>query len=280
MSEVSKEKRTLTVIILTLITMAAEIVIGYITHSMALFADGWHMGTHAFALTITFLTYVFIRKLETSDRFAFGTGKFSTLSGFASSILLGLTGIAIIFESVDRVFNPLSISFNEAIIVAIIGLIINSACILIMGGHSHHHHHHSEHEHEDFNYKSAYMHILADAMTSIFAITALIAGKYLGLGILDPIVGIIGGSVICIWAYNLIKSTSGILIDTENKTVKDKITEKLKEYAIFKELHVWNTSEEHVSVAGKYLEIQPADIEKIIKEITECDYIILEKITS
>ena len=230
MSEVSKEKRTLTVIILTLITMAAEIVIGYITHSMALFADGWHMGTHAFALTITFLTYVFIRKLETSDRFAFGTGKFSTLSGFASSILLGLTGIAIIFESVDRLFNPLSISFNEAIIVAIIGLIVNSACILIMGGHSHHHHHHSEHEHEDFNYKSAYMHILADA--------------------------------------------------TENKTVKDKIIEQLKEYAIFKELHVWNTSEEHVSVAGKYLEIQPADIEKIIKEITECDYIILEKITS
>ena len=281
MTDQSREKRTLLVIILTLITMVVEIIIGYVTHSMALFADGWHMGTHAFALTITFMTYVLMRKLEFSDKFAFGTGKFGTLSGFASSILLGITGILIILESVDRIFNPLNISFNEAIIVAIVGLIVNSVCILIMGGHEHHHDHkHHHEEHEDYNFKSAYMHILADAMTSVFAISALFAGKYLGWIALDPIVGFLGGTVICIWAYNLIKSTTVILIDTENKEIKDKIIETLKDDIKFQELHVWNTSEDKVSIIGKYkpiTEIQDTEIETRIKDITYFDKIVLAR---
>ncbi len=281
MTDQSREKRTLLVIILTLI-MFIEIVIGYITHSMALFADGWHMGTHAFALSITFITYVLIRKLKFSDKFAFGTGKFSTLSGFASSILLGLTGILIIFESIDRIFNPLNICFNEAIIIAIIGLIVNSVCILIMGGHQHHIGHKHNHEHEDYNFKSAYMHILADAMTSVFAISALFAGKYLGWIALDPIVGFLGGTVICIWAYNLIKSTTAILIDTENKSIKNKIIESLKNDIEFNELLVWNTSEDKVSIVGKYktiTEIKESEIETKIKTITNFDKLILAKIT-
>ncbi len=276
MTDTSKEKRTLIVIILTLITMAAEIVIGYITHSMALFADGWHMGTHAVALSITFFTYILIRKLQFSDKFTFGTGKFNTLAGFTSSILLGITGLAIIFESIDRIFHPLNISFNEAIIVAIIGLVINSLCAFIMGGHHHHKHHY--HEHEDYNFKSAYMHILADAMTSVFAIIALFAGKYFGLNVLDPIVGLIGGTVICIWAYNLIKGCGSILLDMENKKVKEKIVNTLQNKVEFLELRVWNTSEEKVSVAGKYELIDKScDVKAEINKIAECESITLEK---
>lgn len=282
MTTSSKERRTLLVIILTLITMVAEIIIGYITHSMALFADGCHMGTHAFALTITFITYVMMRRLKFSDKFTFGTGKFGTLSGFASSILLGITGILIIFESIDRIFNPLNIGFNEAIIVAIVGLIVNSICILIMGVHEHHHgHKETRNEHKDYNFKSAYMHILADAMTSVFAIMALFAGKYFGWIALDPIVGFLGGTVICMWAYNLIKSTSIILVDTENKIIKNKIIEALKNDIEIKELNVWNTSEEKVSIIGKYkplTKINECEIEAKIKTITEFDKLVLAKI--
>lgn len=276
MTEVTKEKRTLLVIILTLITMIAEIIIGYITHSMALLADGWHMGTHAFALTVTYLTYIIIRKLKFSDKFVFGTGKFGTLSGFASSILLGITGVLIILESIDRIFHPMNIGFNQAIIVAIIGLIVNSLCILIMGGHTHNHHH----CHEDYNFKSAYMHILADTMTSAFAIAALLSGKFLGWNILDPIVGFLGGTVICIWAYNLIKSTAKILLDAENIDIKNKIINNLKNYVLFKELHVWNTSDEKVSIIGKYILLNPVDIKNKINEITEYDSLTLEEIIS
>ena len=136
------ERKTFFVIVLTLLTMAAEISVGYLTHSMALFADGWHMGTHALALSLTFITYILIRKFSDSKTFAFGTGKFSTLSGYTSSILLGLTGLFIIYESVERFIHPLEIGFNEAIAVAIIGFIVNFLCILIMGHHTHGGHHH------------------------------------------------------------------------------------------------------------------------------------------
>ena len=170
---------------------------------------------------------------------------------------------------------------SEAIIIAIIGLIVNSVCILIMGGHQHHIGHKHNHEHEDYNFKSAYMHILADAMTSVFAISALFAGKYLGWIALDPIVGFLGGTVICIWAYNLIKSTTAILIDTENKSIKNKIIESLKNDIEFTELLVWNTSEDKVSIVGKYktiTKIKESEIESKIKTITEFDKIVLAKI--
>ena len=196
------ERKTLVVIILTLVTMAAEIFFGYFTKSMALLADGWHMGTHAFALSITFFTYVLIRK------FAVNEEKTNALAGLISAILLGITGVFILIESFERFINPLEIGFNEAIIVAIIGLVVNAACVLIMGEGGHHQHHqHHEHEHEDYNFKAAYLHILADAMTSVFAIAALFAGKYFGWIFLDSFAGLVGGAVILIWAYGLIKST-------------------------------------------------------------------------
>ena len=251
MSNSESEKKTFWVIIITLVTMIAEIVIGYYSHSMALFADGWHMGTHAFALSITFFTYIIIRKLANSKEFAFGTGKFGTLSGFASSLLLGITGIFIIIESVERFLNPLKIGVNEAILVAIIGLIVNISCIIIMGGHDHCHSEHGHcHEHEDFNFKAAYMHILADAMTSVFAIIALVSAKYFGWNFLDPAVGVIGGIIICSWAFGLIKKTSMVLLDAESKHLKEHVIEKLEGKAEFEELHVWQTSEDGYSLIG------------------------------
>ena len=249
MSHHNAETKTFWVIVLTLITMVAEIVVGYFTHSMALFADGWHMGTHALALSLTFFTYVLIKKYANSKTFAFGTGKFSTLSGYTSSILLGITGILIIYESLERFIHPLEIGFNEAIVVAIIGLIVNSGCILIMGHKEHGHCRHC-HEGEDYNFKAAYMHILADAMTSIFAIAALITAKHFGWIFLDPIVGIIGGFVICIWAYGLIKSTSMILLDSEAKEIKSKIAD----LADFKFLHVWKIADDEYALIAGVLE--------------------------
>ncbi len=209
MDNVLLKKRTMAVIIITLITMAAEIYFGIISHSMALTADGFHMGTHALALAITFIVCIFAIKYK--DK----TEKLNALGGYTSAILLGFTSLAIIYESVERFFKPLEISFNDAILVAVIGLVVNLICVMVMGGHHHHHdcHHSHEKENENLNFKAAYLHILADAFTSILAIAALLLGKYFGLVFLDPCIGILGGLIIAKWAVDLIKSSSLILLD-------------------------------------------------------------------
>lgn len=215
----SNERKTLIVIILTLLTMFVEISYGYLTNSMALLADGYHMSTHALALFLTFIAYILIRKFKDSTLFPNGTDKIGTLTAYTSSLFLGLTGIWIIIEAVQRILNPLQIQFDEAILVAIIGLVVNGTCILIMEGkheHSHKHHHEDAYGHsEDYNFKAAYYHILADALTSILAIVALIAGKYFQLSFLDSIIGILGGIMILRWAIGLLKNTVGELIDME-----------------------------------------------------------------
>ena len=214
--EVNNEnkRKTLIVIIFTLITMVAEIVYGYITNSMALLADGWHMGTHALALGLTFIAYLLIDKFSGSELFPNGTEKIGTLAAYTSSIFLGLTGIWIIIEAFDRLFNPLKIYFSEAIVVAIIGLVVNSVCILIMERRHSHCHENSEHDEcEDYNFKAAYYHILADALTSILAIIALLVGKYFNFVYLDSMIGMLGGLLILRWASGLIRNTTKILID-------------------------------------------------------------------
>lgn len=277
MGEFNTERKTLVVIILTLVTMFAEIIVGYYTCSMALFADGCHMGTHALALSITFFTYVLIRKFANSPSFAFGTGKFSTLSGFASSILLGFTGIYIIKEAVERFINPIAISLNEAIVVAIIGFGINFLCIVIMGKQEHNCNKH-EHE-EDYNFKAAYMHIMSDLMTSVFAIGALFAAKYIGWNFLDPIAGLIGGIIICIWAFGLIKSTSLILLDAEASDLRLKIVENLQKEAHFEELHVWKTSESGYSLIAKIrTETDSVKLKEKLTELAEFDSLTIEKV--
>lgn len=224
------EKKTLIVIIFTVTAMIAEIVYGYITQSMALLADGYHMGTHALALGLTFIAYVLIRKFKDSQYFPLGTDKIGILTAYTSSLFLGLTGVWIIFEAVKRFITPVDIHFNEAIIVAIIGLIVNGICIFVMeGSHKHHHedHHTEEHEHEehehhhektdDYNFKSAYYHILADALTSVLAIAALLIGKYLHITYFDPLIGILGGILILKWSIGLLKNTVVILLDMKTK---------------------------------------------------------------
>ena len=202
----SNAKKTFVVIVVTVLTMALEIGYGYFTNSMALLSDGLHMGTHAFALTITFAAYVLMKKFAESEYFPNGTQKISTLAGYTSSLFLGITGILVIVESVERFFNPLQIVFNTAILVAVIGLVVNGICLLIMS---------SKQEHSDYNFKAAYLHILTDALTSIFAIAALILGKFWGLYFLDPLMGILGGILILRWSFGLIKDTACILVDME-----------------------------------------------------------------
>lgn len=214
-------KRTIAVIIVTVLMMIAEIYYGIASHSMALTADGFHMGTHVLAFGITLIVCLIATKHE--DK----TKKLNALGGYTSAILLGFTSLGIIWESVERFFNPLSIGFSDAILVAILGLIVNLLCIFIMGGenplHNHNHvhchcgdceHHHEEHT-ENLNYKAAYLHIVADAMTSVLAIGAILLGKYLGLSFLDPIIGIFGGFVIAKWSFDLLKSSSKVLLDFE-----------------------------------------------------------------
>lgn len=203
------ERKTGWVILLTLATMFAEILYGYITHSMALLADGLHMGTHALALGLTLAAYILIRKFNHSVHFPHGTDKIGTLAAYSSSLFLGATGIWIIAEAIYRLLVPVQIQFNEALCVAFIGLAVNALCILIMGKHPHA----QPSPTADYNFLAAYYHILADALTSVLAIIALWAGKYFHLSCLDAIMGILGGILILKWAAGLIKSTVCHLLD-------------------------------------------------------------------
>ena len=202
-------QKTLIVIILTVITMVAEILYGFFSHSMALLADGWHMGTHALALTIAFCAYLYIEKFHNLSGAVDVSKRVSALAGYTSSMFLTLTAIWILYESITRLINPLQIAFNEAILVAFIGLGVNLLCVFIME------YKNSEAKNADYNYKAAYLHILTDAMTSIFAILALFSGKYFGWYFLDPIMGMVGGLLILKWGVGLIKDTSKILTNCD-----------------------------------------------------------------
>ena len=217
--EQRNEKRTLIVIVFTVIAMVAEIMYGYLTNSMSLLADGYHMGTHVLALSLTYIAYLLIRKFKNSPKFPNGTDKIGILAAYTSSIFLGITGIWIITEALHRLIKPINIQFNEALLVAFIGLFVNAVCILIMeGAHSHctTEHCHEKEYREDYNYKAAYYHILADAFTSVLAIIALTIGKYFNIVYLDSLIGILGGILILKWAINLLKSTVEILIDMKH----------------------------------------------------------------
>lgn len=204
----SNESKTLLVIIVTLITMFIEIFFGFITNSMALLSDGFHMSTHVLALTLSFVAYMFIRKISNYENCEIVSEKISAFAGYTSSLFLSLTGGWIIYEAFERLYNPLKISFNDAIIVAVIGLIVNLVCIFIME-------YGEKLNEKDYNFKSAYFHILADAMTSIFAIFALCMGKYFGMNYMDAIMGVVGGILILKWSIRLIFDTSKILLDTD-----------------------------------------------------------------
>jgi len=207
------ERRTQYVLVLTAITMVAEIIAGSMFGSMALLADGWHMGTHVAAFSITIYAYRYASKHASNPAYAFGTGKVGVLGGFASAVALAVVALVMLVESLHRIINPQIIQFDAAIAVAVIGLSINIvSAFLLKDNHDHEHEHH-HHHHHDHNLKAAYMHVLADALTSLLAIVALLAGKYFGWNWLDPIMGIVGAVIITRWSYGLLKQTSPILLD-------------------------------------------------------------------
>lgn len=260
-------KRTLWVVALTVVMMVAEIAAGYITGSMALLADGFHMATHAGALGIAAAAYSYAKRHATSAQYSFGTGKVGDLGGFASALILGLVAIGIGVESVVRLFDPTSVEFGTATLIAVVGLIVNIvSALLLAGGHEHHHHeHHHGHGHghdhhpvhgQDNNLRSAYVHVLADALTSVLAIAALLAGRYLGWVWLDPAMGIVGALVIARWSWSLIRATSGVLLDRTDNHVAQEIREILEQSGDTKitDLHVWQVGPEAraaiVSVLG------------------------------
>ncbi|MCF8005533.1 MAG: CDF family Co(II)/Ni(II) efflux transporter DmeF [Chromatiaceae bacterium] len=246
-AELKAERRTRWVVYLTLVTMIVELTAGWLTGSMALLADGWHMGSHAAALGLSVFAYGLARRWAKHPSFTFGTGKIPTLAGYSSALLLGLGAVWMLVESISRLFQPIEIRYADAMLVACLGLLVNlaSAWILVQGGghdhgHGHHHghghghghghdhdhdpdkdHHHApphphDAEHQDHNLRAAYLHVLADAMTSLLAITALGAGMLFGWGFLDPVMGMVGAALIGSWSWSLARDSARSLLDAED----------------------------------------------------------------
>ena len=240
-SFLENERQTRFVIALTAAMMVVEITAGTIFGSMALLADGWHMASHASALSITAFAYWFARRHRRSARYSFGTWKVSVLGGFTSAVVLGVVALLIAWESCGRFVNPSEISFDQAIGVAVVGLVVNLASAwLLRGGH---HDGHDGHHHHDHNLRAAYLHVLADALTSLTAIFALVCGRQLGWGWMDPAMGIVGSLVIGRWAYGLVRQTSAVLLDGDvTQETVDAIRAALEGCSddLVSDLHVWH----------------------------------------
>ena len=215
------ESRTLLVVVITATMMVVEIAAGLVYGSMALLADGLHMASHTAALGIAFLAYVIARRLAADERFSFGTGKLNSLAGFASAVLLLGFAVIMVTESTSRFISPVEISYDQALVVAVVGLLVNglSAWIFAATPHDHHHHHdhhgHDHSHHHDHNLRAAYLHVLADALTSVLAIVALLAAKFYGLNWLDPFMGIVGAALVSRWSYGLIRDSARVLLDRQ-----------------------------------------------------------------
>ncbi len=252
------ESRTIIVIAVTAAMMVVEIATGILFGSMALLADGLHMASHSAALSINVFAYIYARRHAHDERFSFGTGKVNALGGFSGAVLLAVFAVMMAVESLVRLVNPVAIAFNQAIFVAVIGLVVNGLSMFILGhkdnhhhrhdhGHDRHHdqnihgHHHADHHH-DHNLRSAYLHVLADALTSFLAIFALLAAKYFGLIWMDPLMGIVGAIMVSRWSIGLLVSTSHVLLDRQapadiHQKVVDGI-QKNRDNRIV-DLHLW-----------------------------------------
>ncbi|KYC17452.1 CDF family Co(II)/Ni(II) efflux transporter DmeF [Pseudomonas sp. ABFPK] len=278
-------KRTLWVVALTVVMMVGEITAGYITGSMALLADGFHMATHAGALGIAAAAYRYAKRHASSQRYSFGTGKVGDLGGFASALILGMVALGIGVESFVRLLQPTDVQFVTATLIAIVGLIVNIVSALLLGhGHSHSHDH-TDHDHvhhgNDNNLKSAYVHVIADALTSVLAIVALLAGRYLGWVWLDPAMGIVGAIVIGRWAWTLMRVTAGVLLDQTDVHVAEEIRELVEKPgdATITDLHVWRVGPQaHAAIVSVLGEVT-ADADSIrerLKPVHEVSHLTVE----
>lgn len=240
----SAETRAKWAAIVTALFMVVEVVCGLAYHSMALLADGAHMATHVGALGLAAGAYWLARRHSGSGRFTFGSGKFGDLAAFASAIILGLTAVAVAVESVQRMVTPAAVQYGDALLIACIGLGVNLVSALILKGNHSHEHGHSH----DNNMRAAYVHVLADAATSVLAIVALAAGYYFGLGILDPLCGLVGALVIASWSYGLIRDSAMVLLDADadpkqSDDIRAFLESELK--ARIPDLHLWRLGPGH-----------------------------------
>lgn len=269
MSTASNIKRSILVLSISFTVMVVEILGGYAFNSMALLADGWHMGTHTIAIGITVLAYLYAKNKANDPSFAFGTWKVEILGAYTSALLLIFVGLTMGYESIERLFNPKTIDYGYAIATALIGLLVNALSALILGHHSHDHHHgHTHtvgHSHghgraddsdnkspleTDLNLKAAYIHVITDAITSLLAIIALIAGLLFDWNWMDPLMGIVGSILVLLWSRSLIKQTTSILIDSgaqdeTSETLRGKIKHLVTDISDIQDLRIWRTSDSH-----------------------------------
>ena len=284
-------RRTRLVVFLTLAMMVAEIAAGYLTGSMALLADGFHMATHAGALGIAAAAYAYARRHVANPRFTFGTGKVGDLAGFASALVLAVVALGIGWESALRLLDPAAVDFDDATLVAVLGLAVNLVSALLLSGgshrhgsgHAHHAHRHAEHRHEhdgrDNNMRAAYLHVLADAVTSVLAIAALLAGRYLGWVWLDPAVGIVGALVIARWAWGLMRDTSAVLLDTANAALAEEVRTRIETPgdARITDLHVWRIGPEaHAAVISVACDRGAAELRARLEPIRSLPHVTIE----
>jgi cation diffusion facilitator family transporter len=241
------------VVAITASMMVVELIGGSLFNSMAVVADGWHMSTHAVALSLSGIAFAYSRRAAHDTRFAFGPWKIEALDGYTSAMLLVGVALYMAWQSVQRLYEPLQIQYGQALIVAVIGLAVNVVCAFVLGGHERHSHSDDQsHGPGDLNSKAAYLHVVADALTSVLAIVALLAGRYFQMRILDPIMGLVGGGLISAWALGLIRESSRVLLDRE---MDHEIVAKVKSAieavggSRISDLHVWRIGKDNFSCA-------------------------------
>jgi cation diffusion facilitator family transporter len=284
-------RRTLWVVLLTAGMMVVEIVAGLFYNSMALLADGFHMATHAGALGVAALAYAYAKKHANSRRYSFGTGKVGDLAGFASAMVLGLVALGIAVESAQRLLSPQSVAFGEATIIAVVGLLVNLASAWLLGadhhhgpGHDHGHHHHDQghghgnDHHHDNNLRSAYVHVLADALTSVLAIVALLGGRYLGWVWLDPVMGLVGATVIAVWSWSLMRDTASVLLDAHESHLEEEIRDFVEGPgdAQITDLHVWRVGPGAHAAIVAVKGIDGNSVRKRLREVHEIAHLTVE----
>lgn len=274
------ERKTRWAVLLTVIMMVAEIGGGWWFNSMALLADGWHMSSHALALGLSVLAYRAARRFARDHRFCFGTWKIEVLGGFTSALMLVGVALLMLFESVVRLLNPAQIHYQQAISIALCGLLVNLACAWLLKddhhhdhhhGHDHHHHHH-DHEHHDLNLRAAYIHVLADAATSVLAILALCGGMWWGADWLDPVMGIVGAVLVGVWAIGLLRQTGRVLLDAEmDAPVVEEIREIIDEApegATLRDLHVWRVGQGSYACMLSLWSEQPLEADEMRRRLS------------